>query len=445
MSTCYRVIFQTYDDTKPEETLQEETIIESAITAPTNCLDFTMGMELQLKAVQGIQDNVLNEKLKVLAQKQTKQCPKCPGKIAKSGKQVSPFHDVFTDHTVTMQRFKCNSCGYEAPSTAKMLFGTIQSGELQKIQTQLGATHSYRESEELLTTFSAARRGINNHDRIKHITESVGLSLEQITQTERDVCAAQKVDNLIITVDGGHIKTTQTDARSMEAMTAVVYCQEAIVSNERNTRNHLTSKNCAASVQDDNQEQLINGTIVAALKQGMKQDTHVTALCDGAKNCWNVIDAIRPLCGGVTCILDWFHIAMKMQNISLPVPLKNKFLRVKWHLWRGNVDHALKRLSELAQEAKTEQCIDKINKFHAYISNNIPRIPNYRERQKSGAVFTSNLAESTVESLINRRCKGQQHMRWSRDGLNPLLQIRAALNSTGEWENKWRTAILNAN
>jgi len=371
MSTCYRVIFQTFDNTKPEKTLQEETIIESVITAPTNCLDFTMGMELQLKAVQGIQDNVLNEKLKALAQKQSKKCPKCPGKFAKSGKQVSPFHDVFTDHTVTMQRFKCNSCGYEAPSTAKMLFGTIQSGELQKIQTQLGATHSYRESEELLTIFSAARRGINNHDRIKHITESVGLSLEQITQTERDVCAAQKVDNLIITVDGGHIKTTQTDARSMEAMTAVVYCQEAIVSNEKNTRNHLTSKNCAASVQDDNQEQLINGTIVAALKQGMKQDTHVTALCDGAKNCWNVIDAIRPLCGGVTCILDWFHIAMKMQNISLPVPLKNKFLRVKWHLWRGNVDHALKRLSELAQETKTEQCIDKINKFHTYISNNM--------------------------------------------------------------------------
>ena len=63
---------------------------------------------------------------------------------------------------------------------------------------------------------------------------------------------------------------------------------------------------------------------------------------------------------------------------------------------------------------------------------------------KNGLVFTSNLAESTVESLINRRCKGQQHMRWSREGLDPLLQIRAALNSKGEWESKWMTAILNA-
>ena len=36
---------------------------------------------------------------------------------------------------------------------------------------------------------------------------------------------------------------------------------------------------------------------------------------------------------------------------------------------------------------------------------------------------------------------GQQHMRWSRLGLDPLLQIRAALNSTGEWESKcWSAA-----
>ena len=445
MSTCYRVIYQTFKSNSPEEILQEEMIIESEITAPTNCLDFTMGMELQLQAVKGIQDHVLNEKLKLHSENQDNQCPKCPGKLVKSGKQVSPFHDVFSDHKVTMQRFKCNSCGHEPASTAKLLLGTIQSGELQKIQSQLGATHSFRESEELLELFSGSKRRINNHDRVKQITESVGQSLEKMTQAERDICAAPNAENIIVSVDGGHIKTTQSDSRSMEAMTAVVYRPESIVPNGKNTRNHLSSKNCAASVQDDSQEQLITGTIVAALKQGMSKTTHVTALCDGAKNCWSVIDALKPLCGSVTCILDWFHIAMKMQNISLPESLKNKFMRVKWHLWRGNAAHALKRLSELEKEAKTGQNIDKIKKFHTYISNNSSRIINYRERQKLGKVFTSNLAESTVESLINQRCKGQQHMRWSRDGLNPLLQLRAALNSTGEWQNKWRTAILNAN
>ena len=135
---------------------------------------------------------------------------------------------------------------------------------------------------------------------------------------------------------------------------------------------------------------------------------------------------------------------MKLQNISLPKKRKEKLLRIKWHLWRGNVDNALVRLDQLIEQAGSKKEIDKITKFQTYISNNRLKIIDYRRRQKEGLVFTSNLAESTVESLINQRCKGQQHMRWSRKGLNPLLQIRAALKSKGEWENKWQTAILNA-
>jgi len=345
---------------------------------------------------------------------------------------------------VLMQRFKCNICGHESPSTAKMIMGTIQSGELQMIQSKLGATHTYRESEEIFSIFTGADRTINNHDRIKQVTESVGESLEKISKHEKEIAVAVEASELIINVDGGHIKTTEKGARSIEAMASVIYKPEAIQANSNNTRNYLTSKNCAASILDDNHEQFISSTIIAALKQGLGRQTHVTALCDGAKNCWAVVDAIKPLSGSMTCILDWFHISMKMKNISLPEKLKTKFLRIQWHLWRGNVDRALLRLSQLLKDAANDKEFDKINKFHTYIVNNQNKIVDYRNRMKNGLVFTSNLADSTVESLINRRCKGQQHMRWSREGLDPLLQIRAALNSKGEWESKWRTAILNA-
>lgn len=446
MSKCYRVIFQTYEDSNPGDIIREDLILDCKITTPTNCLDFTMGIEKQLSMVGQIQSRVLNEKLALLADMQDRHCPisSCMGNLVKCGKQKSPFHDVFTDHMVLMQRFKCNICGHETPSTAKMIVGTIQSGELQKIQSKLGATHTYRESEELFSLFSRPGRTINNHDRIKQVTESVGESMVEISKHEKEVAVSEEASELILNIDGGHIKTTEQNARSMEAMASVIYRPEAIQANSKDTRNHLTSKNCAASILNDNQEQFISSTIIAALKQGLGRKTHVTALCDGAQNCWNVVEAIRPLAGSITCILDWFHISMKMSNIALPEKLKTKFLRIKWHLWRGNVDNALTRLTQLAEEAPAEKTIDKINAFHTYIKNNRDRLVNYRERQKFGLVFTSNLAESTVESLINRRCKGQQHMRWSREGLNPLLQIRAALNSKGEWENKWRTAVLNA-
>ena len=86
---------------------------------------------------------------------------------------------------------------------------------------------------------------------------------------------------------------------------------------------------------------------------------------------------------------------------------------------------------------------DRLQKLRTYIQNNMGKIVDYRQRQQQGLVFTSNLAESTVESLINQRCKGQQHMRWSREGIEPLLQLRAAIASN-DWKDIWKTVILNA-
>ena len=130
-------------------------------------------------------------------------------------------------------------------------------------------------------------------------------------------------------------------------MTAVVYRPEALVSNDKGTRNTLTSKHCAASALDDGHQQMINNTIVAALKQGLSPKTNVTALCDGAENCWQLVDALTPLCASITRILEWFHLSMKIQNTGLQEELKSKLIRIKWHLWLGKTDNALIRLDEL--------------------------------------------------------------------------------------------------
>ena len=78
-----------------------------------------------------------------------------------------------------------------------------------------------------------------------------------------------------------------------------------------------------------------------------------------------------------------------------------------------------------------------------HIENNADKIINYRAFQKLGRPFTSHFAEPTVESLINQRCKWQQHMRWSREGLDPILQIRAAIASN-DWDKNWRTVIASS-
>ncbi len=444
MSKHCRVIIQTYETSNSKNILKESLAFDHEVSIPTNCLDISIGLKNQLEIIRKVQDHIVSDKMELVAEKQGDCCPKCQNKLNQAGKQDSPLHDVLTDHTVLIQRVRCLKCGFKTPSTVNQLIGTTMTGELTKIQAELGAKHTFREAEDLLDLFSNSERKINNHDRVKKSTEALGNTVAVMKNQEKEIIETEAAKELVINVDGGHINTTEEGKRSMEAMTAVIYKPEAIIPNSKNTRNKLSSKNCAASVRDDNQEQIICATIIAALKQGLDKNTHVTALCDGAKNCWSVVDAIKPLCGSTTYILDWFHIAMKMQNISFADKLKNKFMRVKWHLWRGNTQNALTRIQQLKDTVKSTKEMNKLTKFETYIINNADRIVNYRKRQQDKLVFTSNLAESTVESLINRRCKGHQHMQWSRDGLEPVLQIRAAINSKGEWGNIWRTAVLNA-
>jgi hypothetical protein len=73
--------------------------------------------------------------------------------------------------------------------------------------------------------------------------------------------------------------------------------------------------------------------------------------------------------------------------------------------------------------------------------NNARYIVNYEQRSGAGLIFTSNVAESTIESLINQRCKGKKHMKWTRAGVHPLLQIRA-VSITKEWQDSWLDFIM---
>ena len=241
-------------------------------------------------------------------------------------------------------------------------------------------------------------------------------------------------------VDGGHLKSTEEDKRSFEVMASVVYRPESVGKVNDKGRGTIYNKNCAASSLDDKQESIKRDTLIAALRQGMTKDTKVTAICDGANNCWSIVDYLKSYCKEVTGILDWFHIAMKFQNTSVPKGVKDDFEKAKWFLWHGNADMAIERLNMLLDNIPNKYHI-KIKKLITYITNNKKYVISYEHRHKSGLVFTSNVAESNVESLINQRCKCQQHMTWSREGVQPLLQIRAAIHSK-EWNQRWEHTVL---
>lgn len=80
----------------------------------------------------------------------------------------------------------------------------------------------------------------------------------------------------------------------------------------------------------------------------------------------------------------------------------------------------------------------KIGSLITYIKNNKNYLVNYQERESMGLVFTSQLAESTVNNLINERQKNDKRMQWSREGADAVLQIRTSKHSS-DWESDWRS------
>jgi hypothetical protein len=149
---------------------------------------------------------------------------------------------------------------------------------------------------------------VHNPTHVKRITSKVGavLSAHNCLSPAPEECATPAQD-LIIQVDGGHIPTQEKDKRSFEALAAIVYRPEAIQAVDHHHR-HIMEKTCVISARDDQLHTIKTSLVNAAKKQGLSQATRVTALADGATNCWSVVAALQPEWATLECILDWFHI-----------------------------------------------------------------------------------------------------------------------------------------
>jgi hypothetical protein len=185
--------------------------------------------------------------------------------------------------------------------------------------------------------------------------------------------------------------------------------------------------------------------INAALKQGISRDTHLTALVDGAPNCWSVLVALQPYCGRSEYILNWFHIGKKFQNLKqvLGETFEEALDSAKWKLWHGESAEALAKLALLRDNITDDKKRSKLVELYNYIESNQTYTVNYQERAQANQTYTSQVAESHIESLINARQKRSKKMQWTREGAHQVLQIRAKMESK-EWKQQWQATVLSA-
>ena len=117
--------------------------------------------------------------------------------------------------------------------------------------------------------------------------------------------------------------------------------------------------------------------------------------------------------------------------------------KAKWKLWHGQPNEALAKLALLRANLTDDKNRSKIVELYNYIESNQTYIVNYEARVQANKTYTSQVASSHIESLINARQKISKKMQWSREGAHQVLQIRAKMESK-EWQQQWQGTVLSA-
>lgn len=414
------------------------------VTQPKSILDLGLRHAEQISLLEKIQSAILSEQ-SLLISEDINYCPKCGEKLSRHGYSQSSFHAVFSDHKLQIQKYCCKNsdCNWQNTPSIKSLLGTNIHPDLARLQTEQGALYSYREAQTNLEKLNCKPRRVNNHMHVKRITDTVGDEISENNKLAplKKECA-NLAKELIIQADGGHVPTKDKEKRSFEALSAIIYKPENIKRKDKHHR-EITEKGCVASALEDNLKSMKTYLLNGAKKQGMNEATVITALADGAKNCWSLLESLEPYCKKLLCILDWFHIGKKFQNVknALGENFEESLDKAKWKIWHGKADEGLSKLDLLRNNITDENKLSKLNGLYDYINRNKPYIINYQNREKAKKSFTSQVAESYVGSLINARHKKTRKMQWTREAAHKVLQIRA-LMASNDWEDKWESIVI---
>ncbi|MDW6025886.1 ISKra4 family transposase [Mesorhizobium sp. BAC0120] len=333
--------------------------------------------------------------------------------------------------------------------------------ELMELTARLGSLIPYRQAASVLAEFLPVEP-TETHATVRKRTIKVGERLDdQITK--ESWCARTQMDEqhqlemqlpgdrrkeFVVSIDTAHVRSADANsARNFEVV--VARCGRG-GRGDAGGRYFTTSNTGQHAIRDR--------AVHALRRAGYCGFGDVAVISDGAE----ILKRLpRAMPKPTTHIIDWFRIAMKIQpmqqiadhmvrshsGLTGALPSIDKDIRaVKWRLWHGRVDRAIRDLVRLVAEFKTWQeegafAAVRLHNLGAqlvtYIRSNCGAIINYGKRYRAGLRVATTLAESAVNSLVAKRMVKKQQMRWSQHGAHMLMQVRTA-DMNGELRDRLR-------
>jgi hypothetical protein len=340
---------------------------------------------------------------------------------------------LFGQVTVRLPRFQCAACGHietgiNWPSHCR------STPELDRLRAHLSALMSYEMAADLLEQMFPVDAGTDPETLRRH-TLKAGAALADCAA----IRSATAAPAITVTVDATFVRSREDGERQFEVRVGNV---------ETQARGRQVFGGVAKTETDI--EGLIRKNLDAV---GGNKDTVLTAFTDGCPGLRGILAGAGVL---EPPILDWFHIAMKLQHLkqiadglvaddparaAVKAVIATEIERLHWRIWNGKAKNARKSLDRIrpvmhlfrgerdshksiAPSRKLWTALRALNK---YLTGQSAWLVNYAERHRAGLRVGTAITEGTANFLVNRRMNKRQQMRWSRRGADLLLQVRCAV------------------
>ena len=340
---------------------------------------------------------------------------------------------LFGRVTVRLARFCCARCGViEAgngwPSHCR------STPELDQFQAQFSALMPYREAAGMLAEMLPLDTG-KSHETVRRHTLQAGEALQNRAAPKLET-EASAIDT---SLDSTFIRSCEDGERHLEV----------VVGNVETAAGGRRVFGAVAKSGTDIKEQ-IRGSLDAL---GRTADTALTGFTDGCSGLRRILADV-----GVTetPILDWFHIAMRLQHlkqiadglsaddserVAAKAVIVEEVDRLNWRLWNGKAKDAqisIDRINAVMHRfqgeadgrksiAPSKKLWTALQALDGYLTGQSDWMVHYAERHRAGLRVGTAITEGTANFLVNHRMEKSQSMRWSRRGADLLLQVRCAV------------------
>ncbi len=256
------------------------------------------------------------------------------------------MNSLFGTVEVRAPRFKPCRCSVTSRRTLTPVAEIMAdrcTAEYERIVAKLGAWMPYRRARGLLAEFFPLGDDLPEVETIRQRTLHVSARFErEALSPAKDPAPATPAEAMTVSIDGGHVRS----AHGYQGRTFEVFV--AHVGNDNGQQIVFSSVPAEA----DKQRQQLSGVLQSL---GITPQTPVTVLSDGIR--WDHVPrAKRRARGPVRHILDWFHLAMRIQHVAQCVKgwldataderqkgadLADIVEHIRWRLWHGQVRRAL--------------------------------------------------------------------------------------------------------